>query len=329
MANKKQKATTPKKKGATLKWILISMLVVGAIGVAYLSYQQKNTTTTKKTGNHKVGITDNCKAMPSFVATNGLQQPVMIDFTQKEFTGFRIIEARGQQRTLQLPEWSSKGNLGPYCVDARGNIYTTGVPYVSLEKNKPEEQNKIYIVDHKTGKMSDFINLPWAEAPSANNPYGAVGLAYDCGTKSLYAASLAGSTAQAEIGQIMQIDIATKKVISTLEGVDALSVGIYNTKSGKRLYYGSARTPEIFSVLLDKKGNFVGEPQFEFSLAAQKGGSADKGHRIRFFKDGRMEIKAIEFSYSLMAASDPMRNIYNFKYNPTTDSWDFMEVHKQ
>lgn len=327
--SKQSKSTTPP-KSFKIKGVIIGIVAFAIIGVVMSKFalpSSANETTTTK--NHPVGPTDQCKAMPRFVSNHGLQQPVMIDFTQKDFVGFRIVEARGQQRSLALPQWSSKGNLGPYCLDARGNIYTTGVPYVSLEKNKPEEQNKIYIVDQQTGGMSDFINLPWAKAPSANNPYGAIGLAYDCKTKSLYAASLAGSTAQEEVGQIMQVDVKTKKVISTLPNVDALSVGVFDTKSGKRLYYGSARTPEVFSILLDKNGNFVGQPQFEFSLAAQKGGSSDKAHRIRFFKDNRMEIKAIEFSYSLMAASDPMRNIYNFKYNPTTDSWDFLEVYKQ
>lgn len=324
--SKKTKKQTPKKKKIHPMMIILLVAALALIGWVVVNKSDRK---SRKTNTHKVGAANGCKKSPAFVAKYGLQQPVLIDLRQKEATGLKILEARQNGKSIALPEWSSAGHLGPYALDKKGNIYLAPVPHVSLTENKPEEQNRVYIVDSQTGKFSLFYDFPAAAPPTPANPYGVTSLAYDCDTESLYVSSIAGSSPDSERGRIFQFDLKTKTIVSQLENVDALGIGLFNTSKGKKLFIGSSRTSEIFSVALDNKGAFAKDVKFEWSLAAQEGGSSDKAHRIRFFPDNHMEIKAIEFSYSLMVASDPMRNIYNFDYNAAEDNWIFRDVHKQ
>lgn len=274
----------------------------------------------------QMGAADYCKTGPAFASQFGLQLPVAIDLRQQRDRGLSLMEGRQGGKTLHLPEWEQAGYLGPHAIDRKGNIYVAPAPNINLEYNPPEEQNKVYIVGSQTGKMEKYLDLPWVSPPTANNPFGVVGLTYDCETESLYAASIAGSGFKEEVGRIYRIDLKTKAVMDQLEGVDAIGIGVFNHPAGKRLYFGSAREPEVFSIALDKKGNFKGNKRFEFSLAAQKGGSFDKGHRIQFLGEKQMVVKAIEFSYSLIAASNPKRNIYTLNYDPATDKWTLLDV---
>jgi len=145
----------------------------------------------------------------------------------------------------------------------------------------------------------------------------------------VYVSSLAGSSAENEVGRIFHVDLKSKKILHQLEGFDALGIGVFNMKSGKKLFLGHARSPEIYSIDLDDSGAFVGKPKFEFSLAAMEGGSYDNAHRIRFLNGNVLKIKGIEFSFSLIAASEPQRNIYLFDYDAQNDRWKFRDAHPQ
>ena len=328
-ANRKSKAKVPAKKKTNKKTIL-GVVAAFFIAITLYSVVFNNTGSDGgKSSNHIVGPVDLCRSIPPIAKARGLSEPMMIDLRQIGYDGLRIIEGKENGKILQLNEWDDAGHLGPYTLDKAGNIFTSPVPHVSLEINKPEDQNRILRVDGQTGEMKEYIRFPRPANTSHNNPFGVMGLAYDCKTESIYACSIAGSGPNNTLGVIYQVDLKTKEIISQLDNVDAIGIGVFVTKTGKRLYYGSARDPEVFSVSLDDNGQFAGQPKFEFSLAAQQGGSADRGHRIRFTKDKKMEVKGIEFSYSLMAASDPMRNIYNFKYDTVNDKWMSLGVHKQ
>ena len=322
---KGQPAAVEKKKGP--RNVLFAVLSLAALSLLFYFINEKTGILKRKEPLVlQQGPADYCKAGPAFVSSYGLVPPVALDLRQQGTKGLSLIEAKEQGKVLHLPQWEQAGYLGPHAIDRYGNIFVAPAPTVNLEFNPPEEQNRIYFVSSQTGEMELFLDLPWASPPTANNPFGVVGLTYDCDTESLYAASIAGSGFKDEIGRIFRIDLKNKKVADQLEGIDAIGVGVYNTHDGKRLYFGSARESEIYSVELDENGDFKGEKRFEFSLAAQKGGSFDKGHRIQFFGEREMVVKAIEFSYSLIAASNPKRNIYTLDYDPTYDKWVLRDV---
>ena len=310
-------------------WALAGMLVILFVGYFFRNdiFGSKDTRHPGSSLLYTAGSVRPCAVNPVFPMKMGLQPPFLIDLRQRGYRGLRIMENQVDGKVLELPGWSDFGWLGLYTVDNDGNIYLSSIPHESIEHNPLGEQNRILVVDSQTGEMSEFMELP-QEAPSTmKNPFGAMGLHFDCDNKFLYVSSLAGSTMKKVLGSIYQIDLEKKKVVSRLKGTDAIGLSTYNNTGGKRLYYGLAREPEVYSVALDEKGRFMGTPRKEFSLLDQPGGAFDKAHRIRFRGD-QMEVKANEFTYTMAAASDPYQNIYNFQYNRTDDSWEFINMYQ-
>ncbi len=323
---KKQK--TKSKQQRRIAIYIVIILIVALLGLIAYNLIPDNNSSKKhnKTSSLSNKTIKSCLRSPVFPMKYGLKAPYAVDLRQNaENMGLKILEAK-TGKSLQLPEWRKFGYLGLYTLDNHGNIYTSPLPYVSIDINPPEEQNKILIVDSKTGRMSEFMNLPSKNPPTPKNPFGVIGLAFDCETKSLYATSIAGSTFNDESGKVFQIDPANKKIKSTFDNHDVMGVAIFRGKNGKRLYMGMARKPEIWSVGLDKNGAFKDDFRFEFSLKDVPGGSNLKAHRIKI-KENRMTLKAREFSYTLIAASNSMRTIYTYDYNPQKDKWEFVELH--
>ncbi len=332
---KKQKAQ-PKKSSGKKKTglIIVSIIILAIIGIIVFGLTKKDNKKGKRHHNTTNIAAENkaissCKRSPLFPTKHGLKAPFAIDLRQgTDFRGLRIVEAKRNGRFLQLPGWDRFGFLGLYTLDDKGNIYTSPMPYVSIDINPPKEQNKILKVDSKTGKMDVFLDLPAANPPSAKNPFGVIGLEYDCTTRSLYATSLAGSTYKNETGKIFQINPDTKKILDTYDNLDAMGVTVFAGKTGRRIYLGLARKPEVYSIGLNEKGGFKDDLRFEFSLKDVPGGTNVKAHRMQI-KDGIMTLKAREFSYSLISASVSMRVIYKYKYNIDKDKWEFLELNSE
>jgi hypothetical protein len=142
-------------------------------------------------------------------------------------------------------------------------------------------------------------------------------------------ASVAGSTGQEEVGVIYQVNADTGEILSQLDNTDAIGVGVFNSGTGKRLYYGAGRVPEVYSVALDDRGRVTGEPRLEFSLAAQPGGSDVKAQRLQFTAENSLVVKAIEFNYSLQPTNRIEKKVYTFLYQPETDTWLLQEITSQ
>jgi hypothetical protein len=266
-----------------------------------------------------------CLRNPEFPQKHGLKPPFAIDLKQDMFSkGLKIIEA-STGKVLKLPGWDSFGYLGLYTLDDAGNIYTSSVPYISINFNPPADQNRILRVDNATGEMTEYLRLPSVNKPTQNNPYGVIGLGFDCETNSLYATSVAGSSYEKETGKVFQINSATKEIVDTYDDFDALGIALFVGIDGKRAYLGHARKPEIYSVGIDTDGSFKNDLRFEFSLIDVPNGSYNKAHRIKIDGD-IMTLKTREFSYTLITASDVMRTVYKFSYDRTDGKWKFLEL---
>jgi len=283
---------------------------------------------TPNLGNFPTGVVDSCRAQPKFMAKTGLGRQIAIDSRQRGYTGLRLQDVQ-TGKTWQHETWDDAGHVGAFERDRQGNIYVAPTPEVSLKENPPELQNRIYRIDAQTAKMRLFMELPWEKPPSPSNPFGVLGLAYDCNTDSLYASSVAGSSGKEELGTIYQINVQQKKIINQLNNTDVIGVGIFNTKKDKRLFYGSARSSNVFSIGLDAKGSFYGEPRYEFSLATLQGGNSTIAKKIRFKKQGQnnyiMTVKEMEFGFRLPAENNPFTNKYLFQYQKD-DVWKFLGV---
>ncbi len=276
-------------------------------------------------GSFPIGTVDQCQTYPIFIKHTQLGRSTAIDSRQQGFTGLRLIDIR-TGKVWRHKSWDDAGYIGAFERDRWGNIYVAPVPEVSLKKNPPGLQNRIYKIDTNTAEMSLFIELPRSKPATPTNPFGVMGLSYDCNTDSLYASSVADSSPTEELGHIYQIDVRQKKIISQQEHTDSIGIGVFNSKN-KRLYYGSARNSHIFSIRLDAQGRFINDkPRYELSLTHLEGGNSTNVKKIRFKQknnDYLMIVKEIAFGFRLSAGNNPYRNVYYFKYNQD-DKWDYL-----
>ncbi len=275
-----------------------------------------------------IGGATACQVRPPFTAAMGLGPRAALGTSVEGVKGLAVldpdkpVEAGG---VFQHPTWDDAGYLGPFVYDRAGNVYVAPVPLVSLEENPPEQQNTVYRVDGQTMSMAPLVALPSARPPSGANPFGVIGLAYDCDTHSLYASSVAGSTAGTEAGRIHRIDLATGAVADQLEGADPFGLAAFNGAHGKRLYFGLARRPELHSVALAANGDFAGPPRRELSLADLPNGTQDKIRRLRIGPGPapEMTVHAYDFTYSLKVASERRERVLVFAYDAAADAWAF------
>lgn len=272
-----------------------------------------------------------CQTQPVFIDELGFTGKAVGGTSLTGTIGFVIAEqddAGNYVQIYQHPSWTTAGYLGPFVRDEFGNTFTAPTPFSSVELNPPEEQNKVYKIDTNSGEMVEFVNLPAAMPPSAENPFGVMGLFYDCDVHGLYAGSIAGSTAEEIVGRVFYIDSTSGEIKDQWSGMDVLGVGVFSGVTGKRLYMGSARDSGIYSIALDEAGNFTGEPRLEFYLAGLEGGDNDRAQRFTFTSDGQMMIKGIDFNYNLSASSKPHLNLYTMSYLPESDSWQVESINR-
>jgi hypothetical protein len=277
---------------------------------------------------YEIGSVTACQQKPRFTQDMNVSSQALIGTSVEGVLGLAILEPSTGE-VIQDDTWDDAGYLGPFTYDRDGNLYTAPAPLVSLIDNPPVEQNKIYRVDADTAIMSEWIDVEPARPPSEVNPFGVVGLGYDCDTHSLYGASLMGSTPDQEVGRIFRIDVESGTVADVLEGIDAMGVGVFIGATGKRLYFGRARDNGIGSVALDEAGNFVGEPRHEFYLTDLASGRNERVQRITFSPEHHMMLKGIEFNYTLRVAFDRSFTSYTVRYDADDDTWKLVDITRQ
>ncbi|HEU4326692.1 MAG TPA: hypothetical protein VFS21_26365 [Roseiflexaceae bacterium] len=268
-----------------------------------------------------------CKGFPPFATELGFSLNAAIDSGDTRQPGLRVIEPQdgGEPKVYEDPSWQQAGHLGAPVLDQSGNIYVAPAPQISVALNPPEQQNRIYKIDGATGTMALLVDLPPAQPPTLENPYGILGLAVDCRTNSLYAASVAGSTRAAEAGRLVRIDLVTGQVAAQIDGIDGfgLAVATDGDAPGGRLYLGRARTAEVWSVALDTRGNFSGQPQRELAFGRWLNDGEGRARRLALGTDGSMTLTASPFAYTLAppsTAPQPLR----FVYNPSVGAWEYV-----
>lgn len=261
------------------------------------------------------GPADDCKRYPQFATELGFKGPVYISTNLRGYPGLVFIgrDQSGGRKIYQDPTWTQAGYLAAYTYDRAGNIYVAPSPLVSLWENPPDKQNEVWKIDSRTHLMSLFASLPPVAKPSPQNPFGVMGLTYDCSNDSLYATSVMGSTPGKENGRVFRIDLKTGKPHVILEGRDFFGIGILNTRHEQRLYLGSARTSGVYAATLGGGGAPVAPPQLEFYLSNFPGGANEEAKRITFENANTLKIKGFSFHYTLTVASAYPHSEYVFR----------------
>ena len=274
-----------------------------------------------------------CRGNPAFPKSVGYPAQVLMSTSERTIMGMAMYSVdkrptpdNPRNGVYQHPTWDNAGYLGHIVVDEVGNIYAYPAPRVSLIDNPPGQQNTIYRVDTQTGEMKKWLDLPADPAPSSENPFGILGLAYDCQNHTLYASSVQGSSRSQELGRLYHINVAEAKIIGQYESVDAFGMGVFNGSTGKRLYFGSARRPEVRSIALDGQGNFLGAPRVDLSLAGLGPVGDDRARRVLFDENLNLTVRGIEFNFTLVATSEQRQTPYRFGYDAAQDKWLFQGV---
>lgn len=295
------------------------VLVVGLGTVLSLWYLSS---ATQAASHFAVGSVDTCRKLPRFAASVGLRGTLSVSTTQPNVKGLVLSSV---EKSYQHPTWDDAGTLGPFALDRDGNIYVAPVPQAAVSDIVPNSQHTIYRVDTSTGVMAPFLTVPPAAPGDETNRFGVLGLTYDCDTHSLYATTVGGSTRQNEIGQVVRIDLQSKKVIPELSQIDALGVGVYNTAKGKQLYIGSARSSEVYVTTLDAQGDASTPPRLAFSFGDHDAYGNARVRRFSFADPDALQVTTVPFAFNLRAGSNRLQQSFSFHYDAANDTWVFQE----
>jgi hypothetical protein len=286
-------------------------------------------------GGHEVGITAlaECKKMPKYIQQAGFLpgKPFGFSVAEKGVVGLSLVQFPSvgvSYKRFSLPSWSAAGHLGAVVTDQNGNNYVAPRPFINTLKNDPEKQNIIYRVDGVSGLMAEYIKLPIGSHPVAQ-PFGLMGLTYDCESEVLYASSVSGSDTNKERGSIYAIQTNRDATIqAVLSDLDAMGVGVAYFEGRKNLFYGKARSSDIYRIELDKKGGFVGQPIFVNSIALLGDRGDDKPRKIKFDAAGNMVVSGVVFNFNLSNSADFYENLYTFQWRSDQKEWELIHYKK-
>jgi hypothetical protein len=272
-----------------------------------------------------------CRIFPSFALQKGFE-PSRSAFSTSEgrMMGLVLVQTpdpsgKEKKRTWQHPSWKDAGHLGPMVISDQGEVWAAPVPVINILENKPEEQNRLWKTDKKTGVLKMVADLPRPDSAfNGKNAFGILGLGYDCDNSVLYATSVSGSSIGHEKGRLFAFNTLTNSIVTYLDSLDAFGLGVGTLNGEKRLYYGLARIGDIRSIALHPDGSFNGEPRNEFSLEGLGPRGDDRARKIRFAPDGTLTVHGIEFYFNLTAPTEKQETVYQFKYNKEQRRWTLL-----
>ena len=302
--------------------IIISFLLVFFAG--YFVYQKKTITRLN------VDIIQNnignftrqksCVKPPQFLAGMGIGQPVIIDLSQKRFKGIAFLHGKNMQQILHPKIWEQYEHFSTYTLDEYGNIYLAPMPFISIKPTTFNLQTKLYKLDSNTGKIEiwkDFVDVH----PSAYNPYGINAVTYDCDDKTLWVSAIDETSYEKQKGVIYHIDIQTRKVLQTLENIDALTLQVIRSDKGKYLLIGGARDSSLYAIEI-KKGRLTEDKERLISLL----NSNEHIRKIKIKGENHLQIETIPFTYALIAQSGTRdRKLYHLFWDKNS-SWRVNEL---
>lgn len=280
-----------------------------------------------------------CQKEPDFIKTLGFDPLwTALSTSEKKLTGIALIEfeqMEGQKSpsptnpkksVYQAPSWKSFGYLSSIAFDINGNVYTIPTPLISMLYNPIEKLNTIYRLDQYTGILNEWLNLPINSKANTRNPFGLLGITYDCTANVLIASTVAGSDRYLEKGIIFLINPNTKKIIDSFTHKDAIGLAVaFDETKQKRLYIGSARNGNIISIPINALGQLVkSKLRKELSLQGFGPRGDDKARKIKMV-DGALIISGVAFNYNLQASSEKPETVYTFKWNTASKNWDLID----
>lgn len=280
-----------------------------------------------------------CSKEPAFIQTLGFD-PLWtgLSTSEKNTMGIVLVEfgktpnspapttATPKKSIYQHDSWKSVGYLSAIAFDISGNAYTIPTPLISMLYNPKEKLNTIYQIDAQTGILKEWLSLPFIAYSSPNNPYGLLGITYDCTADLIFASSVAGSDRYHEKGVIYSIKVTTKKILDTLATKDVIALAVaFDETNTKRLYFGKARNGHIFSVPILSTGRFNRKQiRKELTLDGYGPRGDDKARKIKF-QNGSLLVSGVAFNFNLQASSEKPETNYRYSWNSETKKWELYD----
>lgn len=243
----------------------------------------------------------NCAKTPSFALNAGYSAPILS--TSDRMRGGMVLFKQGANGQMiepyQHPSWKRAGRLGGFVVTERGEIFVVPVPNVNTLENPPERQNILQRVAPENGDMGDFATIAVTVPPSQTNPYGLVGIAYDCKRRLIYLTTLSGSDPKTERGKVVVISADSGAQLDELSAIDGIGIGVFDGDEHFAII-GSARSSELYRVELGQDGRFISKPAV---VARLDDLNIQRARKIRF-RAGEMIVETTEFYYNLVAQTE-------------------------
>lgn len=226
---------------------------------------------------------------------------------------------------FQDQTWADAGFMGIITFDENGNIFVAPLPKVNTLYNPPGDQNTIYMIDTHTGKMKPFFKLPVTDIPDARNPYGIMGIFYDCAGKNLYVSTVSGSSKEQQKGKVYRLNTQNHELSEIMNGLDVLGLGIFHIGNEKFLIYGEARNSTVWSVRLNDEGEMAEKQKMIIHLGGLGPRGDDRGRKFRY-RDGILEIQGVPFMYNLAAPRQRQETTYSFRYEAQQGKWTLSSI---
>jgi hypothetical protein len=289
--------------------LLTGLLLIGIIG-----YGMRSTAASEAARmRDMIESRSDCRSLPAFVGNPAFgfrSEQITASTAERAVMGLVLYDAARPEQGFQHPDgsWDDAGHVGAFAYDGIGNIYVAPTPRVSLLENPPTGSTTIWRIESSTGHMAPYMSIEAAAAPNERNPFGVMGLSYDCATNSLLVSSVAGSTPSQERGRIVRVDLATKTVTTLLDGVDSIGLVIARVGGEQRLFYGLARRNEVWSVSLNDSGTIHGAPQFAFALDVVGATPSERVRKLDVY-EGTLRMTMVPFAFTLQAGSEEQQRV--------------------
>ena len=297
--------------------IVIAIFIV-AIGTLWAVHKKNSSKVQEKT--FDIGTfnrTRGCGRHPNFLAKLRVPQPIAIDLSQQRYKGLAFLYGRGLNQAVHLKIWEAFDYFSTYALDPKGNTYLSPMPFVSVKEKTFAFQKNIYFLDSNSGNLSVWKSLEEVKA-TPNNPFGIIALVYDCDDHTLWVSSIDESSYDKGRGVIYHIDIASKKILQRVKGVDALSLTLFKSSKGKFLLMGDARKSQLLAMEI-REGRALDNPIKLLELP----NTLEHIRKIKIKGENLLELQTIPFSYTLIAQTSvgEDRNYYRAIWQHNILSW--------
>jgi len=278
------------------------------------------------------GQNSKCAAIPSFTNKFGFDTKfTALSTDETSVRGLCLIDVRQKYSRSNPPfqheSWDDYGNLSTILRDPNGNCYVFGAPSVNVLYNDPLKQNTLLRVDKDSGIMAPWMEFNAGPKNTSLNPFGLLGIAYDCKTFTMYASSVYHSDRKNEKGIIYHFNPESKKILGQLADIDAIGLQVFEIGTERILLIGKARTSDVYSIKLAPDGGFVGKPKLAFTIEGLGPRGDDKVRKFHIdAKTGDLLVFGTEFYFNLIAPSQDQASTYRFRYDNAKKKWAFIKI---